>query len=265
MKNRVLALIFSLILCLGAGVCAFAQDAPSRLVDAADLLDESEEADILATLDEISVRQGMDVVIVTTLTLDGKSPMAYADDFFDYNGYGQGAGYDGVLLLVSMEDRDYYISTTGYGITAFTDAGIEYIGEEVVYYLSDGYYALAFSEFAALCDSFITQANTGEPYDYGNLPSEPYDPIFTLVVSLAVGLVIAFIGVSIMKGKLKSVRKQSGAGNYLKDGSLNITASRERFLYSQTARVARASENSGGSSTHRSSSGRVHGGGGGKF
>lgn len=265
MKNRVLALIFSLILCFGASLCVCAQDTPARLVDGADLLSESEEADILATLDEISVRQGMDVVIVTTLSLDGKSPMAYADDFFDYNGYGQGVGYDGVLLLVSMEDRDYYISTSGYGITAFTDAGIEYIGDEVVYYLSDGYYALAFSEFAELCDDFITRANTGSPYDYDSLPGEPYDPVFTLGVSLAVGLVIGLICVSIMKGKLKSVRPQSGAGSYLKDGSLKVTASRERFLYSHTTRVARASESRGGSSTHRSSSGRVHGGGGGKF
>ena len=32
----------------------------------------------------------MDIVIVTTDDAEGKSSLAYADDFFDYNGYGVG-------------------------------------------------------------------------------------------------------------------------------------------------------------------------------
>ena len=58
----------------------------SRLVDNADLLTEEEENLLLARLDEVSQRQQFDVVIVTASSIDGKSPMAYADDFFDYNG-----------------------------------------------------------------------------------------------------------------------------------------------------------------------------------
>lgn len=30
-------------------------------------------------------------------TLDGSTPMEYADDYYDYNGYGFGAGKDGIL------------------------------------------------------------------------------------------------------------------------------------------------------------------------
>ena len=53
----------------------------------------------------------MDLVVVTANTLGGKSPMEYADDYYDYNGYTD----DGALLLVSMEDRDWWISTKGSG------------------------------------------------------------------------------------------------------------------------------------------------------
>ena len=95
----------------------------TRVVDMADLLSDSEESSLLFKLDEISERQQFDVVVVTVGSLDGKTPTAYADDFYDYNGYGFGAEYDGVLLLVSMEERDWRISTCGYGITALTDAG----------------------------------------------------------------------------------------------------------------------------------------------
>jgi len=55
----------------------------------------------------------------------------------------------------------------------------------------------------------------------------------------------------------------------MKSGSLNITESRDTFLYNTVTRTAKPkntdSGSSGGSSTHTSSSGETHGGGGGKF
>ena len=74
--------------------------------------------------------------------------MAYADDFYDYNGYGYGDSRDGILLLISMEERDWRISTCGYGITVFTDAGQEYISDKFLPYLSDGDYSEAFTKYA---------------------------------------------------------------------------------------------------------------------
>ena len=259
MKRRFFAVILALVLCLSLSVSAFAANAMPRLVDAADLLTAEEEVALLEKLDEISTRQGMDVVVVTTNTLGGKSPMAYADDFYDYNGYGT----DGVLLLVSMEDRDWWISTSGFGITAFTDAGIEYIGEQFVWELGEGYYADAFNIFAEKCDQFITQAKTGEPYDSGNLPEEPFDPLFTLIVGLVIGFVVALIATAIMRYKLKSVRSKYQAADYVRPGSLNVTDAREIYLYRNLVRIPKPKDT--GSSTHRSSSGSSHGGGGGKF
>ena len=144
-------------------------DTDSRVVDMAELLSDSEKTALLSKLDEISERQQADIVVVTADTLDKKTPMEYADDFYDYNGYGFGENNDGVLLLVSMEDRDWYISTCGYGITAITDAGIEYISDKFLSDLSDGNYAEAFSTYAELCDEFFTQAKTGQPYDVGHI------------------------------------------------------------------------------------------------
>lgn len=79
-----------------------------------------------------------------------------------------------------MEDNDWYISTCGYGITAFTDAGIEYIGEQIVPYLSDKDFAGAFEAYITLCDEFITQARTGKPYDIGSFPRKPLSPAWLL-------------------------------------------------------------------------------------
>ncbi len=264
MKKKILALLFAVVLCFATSTSAFAAESMPRVVDGADILTDAEEADLVATLDEISERQKNDVVVVTTYSLDGKSAMAYADDFYDYNGYGFGENYDGVLLLISMENRDFWISTCGFGITAFTDAGIEYISEELVYYLSDDEFASAFNKFATLSDDFLTKAKTGEPYDSGNLPKEPFRLFFSLIISLAIGFVVALIVTGVMKGQLRSVRNQAAANSYVKKDSLQVTNSRDLFLYRHVDRREKPKESSG-SSTHTSSSGRSHGGGGGKF
>lgn len=236
-----------------------------RLVDNAGLLTDSEAAALLSQLDEISERQQFDVAVVTADTLDGKTPMAYADDFYDYNGYGFGESKDGVLLLVSMEDRDWWITTTGYGITAITDAGREYMSERFLPAMSDGDYAASFAEFARLCDEFVAQAKTGEPYDSGNLPKEPVSLLW-IPGAVAIGALIALIICSNLKAKLKTVRYQAAAGSYVRDNSMNITESRDLFLYTKIDRRAKPKDNSSsGSSTHTSSSGSTHGGGGGKF
>lgn len=260
MKKRFFAALLALVLCLcvAAPVLAAEEKLP-LVVDSADLLSPSEEAALLSRLNEISQRQQMDVVVVTADTLNGKSPRAYADDFYDYNGY----AYDGVLLLVSMEDREWWISTCGYGITAFTDAGIDYLGEQIQPEFSDGNYAEAFDIFAQQCDAFITQARSGDPYDSHNLPKEPFSVAVNLVICLVIGLVAALIVTGIMRAKLKSVRSKHEAADYVRPGFMQVTEARDFFLYRQVHRTPRPRD--GGSSTHRSSSGRSHGGGGGRF
>lgn len=243
-------------------------DTHARVVDMAELLSDSEKTALLSKLDEISERQKLDIVVLTVNTLDGKTPRDYADDFYDYNGYGFGENKDGILLLVSMEDRDWWISTTGYGITALTDAGIEYISEKFLSDLSDGDYAQAFTTYAELCDQFITQAKTGEPYDTGNMPKKPFNVAWNILVAFVIGLVVAVIVTNIMKKQLKTVQLKSEANNYVKANSMIVTENRDLFLYNQVSRRARPKEtdnSSGGSSTHTSSSGSSHGGGGGKF
>lgn len=271
MKKKISVILLIVALCLSTTLPAFAAEAGGfvdeyyRVVDMADLLTDSEEKALIEQLDEISVRQNMDVIVATTNDLEGYSIRDYADLLYEQCKFGYGSSKDGLMLLISMEDRDWYITTCGYGITAFTDAGIDYIGEKIKSDLSDGNYASAFTSYAGLCDEFITQARSGAPYDNGNLPSEPLSLIW-IPVALVIGFVIAKIAVGSMKSKLKTVRSQTTANNYMKNGSLNITESRDMFLYHTVTRTEKPKNNtSSGSSTHSSSSGTTHGGGGGKF
>lgn len=268
MKRKLFSiLLVAMLLCVA--ILPFSVSAhPVRLVDSADLLYESEEEEVLAILDEISTRQQFDVVIVTVDSLSGKTAQAYADDFYDYNGYGIGSEKDGALLLISMETREWHVSTSGYGTVAITDAGLEYMVGEFINDLGAGFYRDAFVTFAEMCDDYVRQARSGEPYDVGNLPRSLDMLFFFFAISFAVAFVIAGISVIVMASQLKSVRARGSACEYARPGSLNITESREIFLYRKVDRRLRERDNdgpSGGSSTHTSSSGRSHGGGGGHF
>lgn len=237
----------------------------ARLADMADILSDAQEAELLSALDETSKRQQMDIVIVTVKDLGGKSHMEYADDFYDYNGYGFGENKDGLLLLVKTESDGTYtsgnswISTCGYGITAFTDDGIQYIGRQLTPDLTAEEYDIAFSQFVTLADEFITQARSEKPYDSGNLPKGKLPLVSNLLIALALGFAAAFLGICLMKGQLRSVRPQPSAADYIKKGSLAVTGQKELFLYSHVD--SEKIEKDSDSSTHTSSSGSTHGGG----
>lgn len=270
-KNYIKAFLFSFIILMILPGTIFADTIPEerqlpRLVDNAGLLTDEEFDNLLSKLDEVSERQGFDIGIVTIDTLGGQSPTEFADDFYDYNGYGMGEGYDGILLLLSMEDRDWAISTHGLGIIAFTDGGQSYMMDFVLDHLSDGDYYNGFNIFIDFSDDYITRAREEKPYDNNNLPKEPLSPIW-IPISIGGGALIALIITSIMRGQLKSVRMERAASGYVRENSMNLRGRREIYLYSTVTKTPRPKESSssGGSSTHRSSSGRSHGGSSGKF
>ena len=241
-----------------------------RLKDEAGLLSDDEADSLLAQLDEISERQNCDVIVVTVASLDGKTAESYADDYFDFNGYGLGQDRDGILLLLSMEDRDWAISTHGFAITAFTDAGQSYMTDHFLSYISDGEYAQGFQKYAELCDQFLTQAKEGEPYDTDNLPKGSVAFVW-LPIDIVIGCIIAFFRAQGKKKRLKTVRKKVSARDYIVQGSLKARTNREILLNSVvSSRDISSSDNGssdsgGGSSTHTSSSGETHGGSSGKF
>lgn len=145
------------------------------LVDAEQLLTESEAAALSKRLKEIGSAYRCDVVIATVSSLEGKTATEFADDFFDYYGYGYGAvpdangttvNGDGILLLLSMEARDFAISTSGYGMTAFTDYGIQmYLEKQFLPYLKVNNYKDGFNAFADGCEFLLATAREGVPFD----------------------------------------------------------------------------------------------------
>ena len=179
-----------------------------------------------------------------------------------------GEGDDGVMLVISMEERDWYVTTYGFGIKACTDYGIDKMADKFTPYLSKANYYEAFSIYAERCDDYITQAKNGKPFTRSDVLDldEIAEKAF---ISVVIALIVAFCVTAKLKAELKPVAPQRSASNYQRPNSLNITGGHETFLFKNVSKVKIQSSSSGGRSggsrTHRSSSGRSHGGRGGKF
>ena len=228
------------------------------LIDEPKLLTEEQAADIENKLELISNNIGCDVVVLIENNITSDL-MAYADDFYDYNGYSD----DGVLLLINTVNGEWtagncWISTKGYAITAFTDSGIQYIGKQITPDLESGDYYAAINTFADMADDYFKQAESGKPFEYNQK-----NWLLIIGVTLSVAIIGAVFITSILKAQLKSVEEASNANNYLVNGSLKINQSYDTFIYKNVVKVKKEKQSSsGGSSTHRSSSGSRHGGGG---
>lgn len=97
-KMKIMSLLLSMVLFLFVPFLNIqaASNHPVRLVDQAELLTAEEQQQIQAKLDEVSELHHCDAVVMTVNSLEGKTATEYADDAFDYDGYGLGedkAGY----------------------------------------------------------------------------------------------------------------------------------------------------------------------------
>lgn len=249
--KRIFLMFLSIWMCLmlAVGVSAAGM---SRLVDEADLLPSDREAELLDRLDRVSRELQADVVIVTLDSCGGYSADEVINAFYDEYGYGVGPGRDGVMLLLTMAERDYRILSNGFAADAITQEEIYDIGDHIVGELSDGEYMEAFMEFISLCKYEIEGERNGFPFDFG----------LNLGVSLLIGFAAAFIATGIMRSQLKSVRSRSGAREYTRPGSMKLTRSGDLFLYRTLDRRRKPQQSSSGS---RSGGGGGRNVGGGKF
>ncbi|MDD7219763.1 MAG: TPM domain-containing protein [Clostridia bacterium] len=253
-KKRILPVILSVFL-LMAFICpVFAGESISRVVDSADILNDTEEEKLRDKLNEISEKYQCDVSVVTEASINGQDPQDYADDYFDYFGYGMGEDKSGILLLVTMEERKWQISTHGSAIDIFSESRLQEISDSFISDLSDGDYYEAFKKYARGCEDYLSGKNHTGGNNWG----------MRILISLGVGFICALIVSGVMRSQMKTVRMNPDARDYLKEGSLQVTKSRDLYLYSQVIRTEKPKADSSGS-IHTSSSGQTHGGSGGSF
>lgn len=280
MKRSVILLmsIFLGIICLAVPVSA-SESAPDLVVDYAQLISPEEEIALESSCKALGEAYQMDIVLVTIHSLSGQSAQSYADDYYDNNGYRD----DGLFFLLAVDDREWYISTSGNAIYAVTDYGVQQLGEAAADHFSYGAYDLGFRAFLDNVEMYLEAYASGAPIDgYGDSDNGFYTgtreevvyyenaPSPSLLLSVLIGASVAAVAIAVMRSSMNTKKAQRDASVYLIPGSFRLHTHSDVFLYSNVSKVRRQQNSSGGrsgggSSVHRGSSGRRHGGGGGRF
>lgn len=249
-----------------------------HVADRADLLTDREQTELDEIARDLSETYDCDVLIALVEDLEGYTAGDYASAL---NGGYWWDSEDGVLFLLAMEEREWYIATFGEAIYIFTDYGIDIIGETVVPYLSYGEYYQGFACYLDMLPRYFDAWEADVPVDdYGYDPGYREDVVYhsdsryrksfgdVILVSLLIGVGVAAVGILAMRASMNTKRRQHSAEDYLKSGSFRMGIHRDLFLYSNVSKTRRQQNtgtSGGGSSVHRSSGGRSHGGRGGSF
>lgn len=233
-------------------------DNTKKVYDYANLLTQDEEKDLYNDIKSFIDKYNMDMVIVTISENNKYSSMAYADDFYDYNGFGIGSSKSGILFLIDMDNRNMWISTTGNAINIYNDERIDNILDYTYKKISVKDYHGCAQEFIKYAEYFAKKGNNG-----GNTIVTIKG---TVILSAGFAIIVTLVFIGIGSAMNRKPRKRKEAHNYISK-PLTLSCKEDRFIDRNVSKVYidTSSSSSGGSSTHIGSSGTSHGGGGRSF
>lgn len=233
----------------------------SRVVDNAGLLSAAEKDSLEQRMASVAAAYGFDLVIVTEENIGGASSMAYADDFFDYNGYGLEEDRAGCLFLQVTGSREYWFSTSGRGIDILNSAAFSKLEKDALKFLRNDDPFGAYGAFIEDWETFLALDAKGRHYNVFHEWN-----IVLVAAAWLLSLIIGFAIVQVWKAQMNTAVSQTQAAVYVVPGSLAFTQRSDRFLYSTVTQTRRQTQPpSGGGGIHTGSSGQSHGGGGGRY
>ena len=215
----------------------------SYVFDTAELMSEKEQSKLENMAQKLREKYDFGVYLVTV------------DDFRDYsdedvfhaalniyngNGFGVGAEKDGLLLLLSMKERDFNLMTNGKtGNYAFNDAGREAMTEFFLDDFGEDQWYDGFAEYINWADDYLEKASEGRPYTAENGPWDPFARNFSIIVLLlliiCVPLIPAYLCRYCLVKKMESVAKKTSAGAYIAR-NLYLTKKEDNYIRTSTSR-----------------------------
>jgi len=264
MKKSLITILLAFLLTSLLATVAIAADI-DLVTDITGTLTDAQKERLNQRADRISelYRCEVAIVVIDEMT-DNDGAFEWAMYIYDEYNFGYGSDRSGVLLFLSLAERDYYLIAYGFGNTAFTDYGKDVmLDNHILPLLKDNKYYEAFSVYLDKAEEFLAMARDGTPFDRGTDPeAQRTSNLMKIAVVIFVPLIIAFIICSVWKSQMKTAKIATTACNYIPPGGFQLTGYADTFLYQTRTRVKiESSSSSGGTSVNsRGFSGR-----GGKF
>ena len=203
------------------------------IFDLSDQLSYEEWAELEARAADISQRHGCGVYA------------AFVDDFTEYGGgndvykttyqlyhaseLGMGADRDGIIILLSMDERDYAMFVYGdHAEYAFDRYGQKELEDAFLGYFGDNDWYGGVSHYLDTCDEYLTRAEEGKPVRKNTLPM--YLIVVAASCAIAGGICL------MLKWQMKTVHKKAEANEYVAAGGLNLTKQYDRYTHTTETR-----------------------------
>lgn len=287
-KLLVIGVILVLLGSLFSVQAASLGERSQRVFDQAGLLTDAEIAMLEAEIAKVREATKVDFVFLTSEeteysasdTQAEKIGMAFADDFYDQNGFGMGTDASGIIYFLDMSNRMPIVTTAGKMINYITDARLNEMLDNAWQPLSEG--KITASVLSVLQDTkkFVKAGIPEGQFQYdtetGQITTPAYKVLTLLEMGIAAG-VAAVAGIILYASVHGTYQLKGSTYEYAvrQNSNVVITGSQDDFLRTTVTRMPkpRPPTNFGGgtsfgggraSGTHMSGGGRVHGGGGGR-
>lgn len=218
------------------------------IFDNSDLLTFDEWEKLEARAADISQRHGCGVYV------------AFVDDFTEYgygndvykttyqlyhsNELGMGENRDGIIILLSMAERDYAMFVYGtYAETAFNSYGQEKLEKAFLgNFKEDDWYG-GVSNYLSTCDEYLTRADAGKPVRES--------PALLIAIAVVASCLLSGAICLFLKRSMKTVHQKVEANEYVAPGGLQLSKQYDRYTHTTETRskINKDSDSSGGTSS----------------
>jgi len=246
-KISISILILMLVLSLSANV--FAAEV-GYVNDYADILTGQEEQLLRAYAEEVADQYscGVYLLLVDDYREYAWDPFEAAYTVYHNNALGVGPDRDGVLLLLSMEERDFAFFVYGSNAEyALNDYGQQMLEEAMLDDLAENRWYDGLEDFIGCCGYALEQAEQGNPVRESLVPYY----LAVWVIAAVIGAVVCLV----LYSQMKTANVRTQAHDYITGDGLNLTRTGDIFTHQTVHRRKIQSSSGSGSSSSRSGGG----------
>ena len=262
-KKLIALLLLCTVFCLCSSFTAAAETGLGYVTDQAGILSDEQEQALTETAEGLTQRYGVSFYIVTVQDYrdyDASGVDNCAEGLYSYYDLGSGPDRDGVLLLLSMSDRDYSLTTYGFFADyCFGDPNKNLVEAAFLDNFRNNDWMGGFGDYLSQCDDVMATAaqhhlsKDSEPCSYNGIayPNKTYvygdlresaEPVkmplgMKLLIGIGAPCLIALIVCSTFKAQMKTAKLRTTAEEYVVPGSMALRASDDRFVNRSVTRV----------------------------
>lgn len=249
MFSAALIVVLAMMFVAGAAASAeSAQELPYYVSDTAGLTTSEQWQKLETAAERISDRYSCGVYVVSLQDYRDygsySNIRSFSEEFYNHYRLGLGQNRNGILLVLSMEERDYCLIAYGDDAHyAFTDYGKEVLANSFLDDFKRNDWSGGFVDYISGCEELLSRAAEGKPVDVQYESRSGIPPELSTGIIIGVPLLVSFGACEGMKRRMKPVKPQNRADEYIVPGGIHFSLKRDVFVNRTVSRTVIRSEN----------------------